>query len=159
LPLALIHIALSGTAKLANPREDARRLFMADELMKEGVDPSVIVRGLGFALSSIDEAFDKYSPGQPRVPAGNPDGGQWTRADGRPKWRRQAQASGRQVVNSDPKDDPHPASEMSFADIGTLVAQQNLGGVTICIYRSNVFGDYFQITYSGVCPQTMPRPQ
>jgi hypothetical protein len=24
----------------------------------------------------------KYSPEQPRVPAGNPDGGQWTDADG-----------------------------------------------------------------------------
>ncbi len=39
LPLALIHIALSGAAKLAYPKEDAQRLFMADELMEADRSP------------------------------------------------------------------------------------------------------------------------
>ena len=81
LVLALIHLALSGVAKLRDPKEDARRLFLADALMSEGVDPSVIVKGLGFDPSPPDEALDKYSPDQPRVPAGDPDGGQWTSGD------------------------------------------------------------------------------
>lgn len=84
LVLALIHLALSGAAKLRDPKEDARRLFLADALMNNGVAPSVIVKGLGFDPSPPDEALDKYSPDQPRVPAGNTDGGQWTQADSAP---------------------------------------------------------------------------
>jgi hypothetical protein len=78
--LALVHLALSGAAKLRHPREDAYRLFLADALITEGVDPSLIIKGLGLDLP-FDEGLRKYSPDQPRVPAGNPDGGQWTSAD------------------------------------------------------------------------------
>ena len=81
LVLALIHLALSGLSKLRDPKEDARRLFMADALMAEGVQPLVIVKGLGLGQASFDEALDKYSADQPRVSAGNPDGGQWTSGD------------------------------------------------------------------------------
>jgi hypothetical protein len=81
LVLALIHLALSGVAKMRDPKEDARRLFLADGLMAEGVDPSVIIRGLGLDLP-LDEALRKYCPDQPRIPAGNPDSGQRTREDG-----------------------------------------------------------------------------
>jgi hypothetical protein len=34
------------------------------------------------AALAFDEFRRKYSPDQPRVPAGNPDGGQWTDAGG-----------------------------------------------------------------------------
>ena len=74
-PLALTHLALSGLAKLANPEECSWRLFVADALIKHGVEPRAIVKGLGL------DSLDKYSPDQPRVPAGNPDGGQWTSED------------------------------------------------------------------------------
>ena len=55
---------------------------------------------------------------------------------------------------------PAAMQSLALADIGTLVAQQNLGrGITICIYRSNVFGHYFQIlSDTGICPQTAPNP-
>jgi hypothetical protein len=76
--LALIHLALSGLAKLREPKEDARRLFMADALMKQGVDPIAVAKGI---LSLADGALEKYNPDQPRVPADNPDGGQWTTQD------------------------------------------------------------------------------
>jgi len=36
-PLALTHLALAGTGRLNEPRDDARRLFIADGLMKAGV--------------------------------------------------------------------------------------------------------------------------
>ena len=41
------------------------------------------VRNLGEGLPALVMAeLKKYSPNQPRVPAGNPDGGQWTNDDG-----------------------------------------------------------------------------
>jgi hypothetical protein len=81
LVLALIHLALSGTAKLEDPKEDARRLFLADALLSDGVEPKVILKGLGLDPRPLDQGLDKYNPDQPRVPAGNPDGGQWTSED------------------------------------------------------------------------------
>ena len=79
-PLALTHLALSGLAKLAHPKEDARRLFLADALIEAGVEPSDIVKALGLGPAP-PEALEKYNPDQPRVPAGNTDGGQWTSGD------------------------------------------------------------------------------
>jgi hypothetical protein len=87
--LALMHLALSGLAKLAHPKEDARRLFVVDALIEAGVAPSVIIEGLGLESPSKDQALDKYNPDQPRVPAGNPDGGRWTDGD----WVGAARAS------------------------------------------------------------------
>ena len=77
-PLALTHLALSGLAKLAQPKEDARRLFLVDAMMEGGVTPSEIVEGLGLGPAFPPEALEKHNPDQPRVPAGNTDGGQWT---------------------------------------------------------------------------------
>jgi hypothetical protein len=79
--LALIHLALSGVAKLRDPKEDAHRMFLADALMRQGVQPLVIVKGLGFDAPLPDGALGKYNRDQPRVPAGNPDGGQSTSED------------------------------------------------------------------------------
>ncbi len=78
-PRALTHLALSGLAKLARPKEDARRLFLADALIRSGLDPAIIVKAL--ELEPAPEALDKYNPDQPRVPAGDTDGGQWTSGD------------------------------------------------------------------------------
>jgi len=36
----------------------------------------------GFDLAPLDLVKTGFNPGQPRVPAGNPDGGQWTSGDG-----------------------------------------------------------------------------
>ncbi len=76
--LALTHLALSRLAKLGHPLEGARRLLLADALMSAGVTPEVIVTGLTEGDRTAVAAA-KYSPDQPRVPAGNLDGGQWTR--------------------------------------------------------------------------------
>jgi len=60
--LALVHLALSGLAKLREPKEDARRLFMADALVSEGFDASVIAKELDLDLASSGEGFGKYCP-------------------------------------------------------------------------------------------------
>ncbi len=80
-PLALTHLALAGAGRLDDPREDARRLFIADGLMKAGVPPHAILAALGAqpAAADLDRA---YNPDQPRVPAGSGrPSGQWTSGD------------------------------------------------------------------------------
>ncbi|MGA2492032.1 MAG: hypothetical protein ABSF67_03675 [Roseiarcus sp.] len=77
--LALTHLALSRLAKLGDPLEGVRRLFFADALMDAGVTPDVIVAALTNETASAGAPAVKYSPDQSRVPAGSPDGGQWTR--------------------------------------------------------------------------------
>jgi hypothetical protein len=79
-PLALTHLALAGAGRLTEPREDARRLFIADGLMKAGVPPRTILETLGGDdRATLDRA---YNPDQPRVPAGSGRAsGQWTSGD------------------------------------------------------------------------------
>ena len=80
-PQALTHLALAGAGRLTEPRDDARRLFIADGLKKAGVAPSTIIAALGERPASVD--LDRaYNPDQPRVPAGNGrPSGQWTSGD------------------------------------------------------------------------------
>ncbi len=80
--LAYMHIALSRLAKLADPREDARWLFMIDALLDAGADPLTVVKGLGTDPAACGLSLEKYSPDQPRVPAGNGrPSGQWVGAN------------------------------------------------------------------------------
>jgi hypothetical protein len=80
--LALIHLALSGAAKLERPAEGARRLFLADELMKAGIAPAVVAKLLARHVGSSDHLDRRYDPAQPRVPPGNGrPSGQWTSGD------------------------------------------------------------------------------
>lgn len=75
---AAMHIVLALPV-LRDPDDAARRLFIADGLMKEGVDPRDIWNALDFDPAPLDELEKFYNPDQPRVPAGNgPTSGQWT---------------------------------------------------------------------------------
>jgi hypothetical protein len=67
---AELHLALSRLGRIQQPAEAARRLFMADGLMRAGVAPEAILEALGLDSSDKDSTL-KYSPSQPRVPAGN----------------------------------------------------------------------------------------
>jgi hypothetical protein len=76
--LAAMHLALSGLGRLARPRQDAHRLFLAYGLLEAGLDPDSLVRALGLG-EVAGETVGKYSPDQPRVPAGSGrTSGQWT---------------------------------------------------------------------------------
>jgi hypothetical protein len=80
--LALIHLALSGVARLKRPTEDARRLFVADELIKAGVAPNDMVNAFARFTGTLEELERAYDPNQPRVPTGNGrQSGQWTSGD------------------------------------------------------------------------------
>jgi hypothetical protein len=80
--LAQVHLALTGLPRLATPKEYARRLFMADGLMKAGVAPRIILQALELDDASLDDLERRYNPNQPRVPAGSErESGQWTSGD------------------------------------------------------------------------------
>ncbi|MGO9769511.1 MAG: hypothetical protein ACLPSW_08145 [Roseiarcus sp.] len=77
--LALMHLAMTALWPLTQPKQAAYRLFMADALMKAGMTTRDVFHALGFD-SALIERIEKYSPDQPRVPAGNGrPSGQWTR--------------------------------------------------------------------------------
>jgi hypothetical protein len=75
---AAVHLALSRLDRLEQPEVDAHRLFLADSLLKSGIEPGAIIDairegGLGF------DRLGKYDPDQPRVPAGSGRAsGEWT---------------------------------------------------------------------------------
>ena len=74
--LAAMHLALTGLGRLGEPREGARRLFLADLLLEAGATPETILRALEPADWKQARDFD---PNQPRVPKGNGrPSGQWT---------------------------------------------------------------------------------
>ena len=82
MTLTLIHLALSGVVKLQRPAEDARRLFVADEMMKAGVAPNDVVNAFSRFTGTLEELERAYDPNQPRVPSGNGrQSGQWTSGD------------------------------------------------------------------------------
>ena len=85
---AAVHLALANLGKLDEPVEAARRLFMADGLMRNGVAPDLILDVVE-QESLGSEAVRKCSPDQPRVPAGSGrPSGEWASGGG-------AAASGR----------------------------------------------------------------
>ena len=60
--------------------EQAFALCAADELLKEGMTPRALMKGLGLDPAALD-ALEKYNPAQPRVPAGSGRAsGRWDRA-------------------------------------------------------------------------------
>jgi hypothetical protein len=78
--LAAIHLAHAGLREPQDSYAAARRLFMADGLMKAGTSPRDILEALDLDASYIDSVEKFYNPLQPRVPAGSGvTSGQWTR--------------------------------------------------------------------------------
>jgi hypothetical protein len=67
--LAPILIAQVGLGPVDKDERAAFRLFCTEKLLDAGITPGELVKGLGLT---------KYSPDQPRIPAGNTGGGQWT---------------------------------------------------------------------------------
>ena len=82
---AQLHLTYARLPPLTE--EQAFALCAADELLKEGMTPRALTKGLGLDPAALD-ALEKYNPDQPRVPAGS------GRASGR--W-----GSGRRGSNAD----------------------------------------------------------
>lgn len=69
--MASMHIALAPLPRLTNPLDAARRLFIADGLMDDGVSPRDIWAALDFDPAPLDALEKEFNPNQPRVPAGS----------------------------------------------------------------------------------------
>ncbi|MGH6835761.1 MAG: bacterial transcriptional activator domain-containing protein [Methylocella sp.] len=77
--LAQIHLAFIGLPRI--DEADAYRLFLARVALEKGLEPSDLVKALGFPQAARD--LEKYNPDQPRVPAGSGrESGEWTTGDG-----------------------------------------------------------------------------
>lgn len=87
--LAQIRLAFMGLPEV--DETNAYRLSLAEIALEKGVSPSDLMKALGFSRAARD--IEKYSPDQPRVPAGSGrESGQWTAGDG--ARQQYAQASG-----------------------------------------------------------------
>ncbi len=75
--LAAIEIALGGLPPLADRERDTARLRLGEELLAEGLSPCELVKLCGFDPAPLDSRKAGFNPVELRVPAGNPDGGQW----------------------------------------------------------------------------------
>jgi hypothetical protein len=96
--LAAIHLALSRIGRLAEPEVDAHRLFLADGLLKDGIEPDAIVAAIE-AGGPAFERLQKYDPDQPRVPAGSGrTSGQWTSDEGSGGSDQQAEVNPRTIT-------------------------------------------------------------
>lgn len=82
--IAHIHLARSGLPRLPEGEQAPFRLFAADRLLAEGMAPRDLLKACGLDTGPLDLLKAGFNPDEPRVPAGNPDGGQWTSEGGEP---------------------------------------------------------------------------
>jgi hypothetical protein len=76
--LAQIHLVRSGLPRLADAETASTRLILADRVLAAGITPRDLIKVCGLDPAPLDLLKAGYDPDQPRVPPGNPDGGQWT---------------------------------------------------------------------------------
>ncbi len=77
--MAAMLIALARVPRLRDPTDAARRLFIADGLMEDGISPRNIWTALDLDPAPLDELEKFYNPDQPRVPSGSGrSSGEWT---------------------------------------------------------------------------------
>jgi hypothetical protein len=76
--LALIHLALAGLDAPEDGPDAARRLFMAEGLMKAGIAPETILQALAHDVANDD--LVRFDSSELRVPGGSGvESGRWTK--------------------------------------------------------------------------------
>jgi hypothetical protein len=75
--LAAIEIALTGLPPLVHKEQASARLHLGETLLAAGLGPRELIELRDRDPSPLDVLKAGYNPDEPRVPAGNPDGGQW----------------------------------------------------------------------------------
>jgi len=74
--MAAMLIALAPVPRLRDPADAARRLFIADGLMEDGISPRDIWSALDLDPALLEK---RYNPAEPRVPEGSGrSSGEWT---------------------------------------------------------------------------------
>lgn len=109
--LAAIEIALSGLPPLVHKERDIARLSLGEQLLAEGLSPRELVKLCGLDPAWLDFLKTGYNPDQPRAPAGNPDGGQWTSEGDEAPPSRAGEGAG---SSTSPDDQPSAAGETKY---------------------------------------------
>lgn len=77
--MAAMLIALAPVPRLRDPADAARRLFIADGLMEDGISPRDIWSALDLDPAPLNELEKEYNPAERRVPPGSGrSSGEWT---------------------------------------------------------------------------------
>ncbi len=80
--MAELHLALSRLGRLARPQADARRLYVAEALLKRCVASSALLGTVERTLATAPDFHRLYNPNENRIPAGEGLGsGEWTAGD------------------------------------------------------------------------------
>jgi hypothetical protein len=95
---AHIHLAHTGLHALDDVPRAAHRLRMAKGALDYGASPHAVFEALHLDAQYIETLEKLYDPAQPRVPAGHPDGGEWTSGD----WGGAANASSEVLSDATP---------------------------------------------------------
>jgi hypothetical protein len=130
--------------------DSARRLHVAAGLMDAGFLQPLDL----FEIAGLDpvhlRSLEKYGPDQPRVPAGQTGGGQWTNGDGGEKEQPTSDSSG---AHKNPLDDQ---IALSGVLVGRIVDHK--AEITHCWYSTPL--GQFSIEYKIItaCDPTFPYP-
>lgn len=133
--MAQIHLAFIGLPKI--DEADAYRLFLAGTALEKGLDPSDLMKALGFPRAARD--LEKYNPDQPRVPAGNGrESGQWTK-DG-------------SLAPTSADEDHRVQLAGDVLHVGMLVGISISIPRTTCVYESALANFEWSFLGTGDCP-------
>lgn len=114
--MAAMLIALARMPRLRDPADAARRLFIADGLMEDGISPRDIWTALDFDPAPLDELEKYYNPNEPRVPSGSGrSSGEWTSGNTSFDAKAPAGPSARSVPEVDDAAEGATEGEMSEA--------------------------------------------
>jgi hypothetical protein len=144
--LAQIHLAFIGLPTI--DEMGAYRLFLAGVALEKGLGPSDLMKALGFPRAARD--VEKYSPDQPRVPAGSGrESGQWTKDE--------SLAS----ISADEGQRVQLAGDVIH--VGFLVdtyVSRGPGGIprTVCYYETAFGGFEWSFLGTGKCPAIRRPP-
>jgi hypothetical protein len=131
--VAHIHLAHTGLHPLDDFPSAAHRLRMAKGALDHGASPRAVLQALRVDPRYIDTLEKSYNPEQPRVPAGHPDGGQWTSGD----WADSEEAGDNVAAGEKPEEKetqgstllsrvPLPAAAPATSFLSSLDAAQTL---------------------------------
>ncbi len=109
-----VHLALSGLGSMRAPNESARRLFIADGLMRRGVTPQALLKTLGVSAGRLP--LDPAYLSEPRLPDGAPGAGEWTQGGSAPDQRAPA---AKPAASAKPRPSPAPQSPASAKPVSS----------------------------------------
>ncbi len=117
--MASMHLALAPLPGLPDPSDAARRLFIADGLIEDGVSPRDVWTVLDFDPAPLDALEKDYNPNQPRVPAGS----------GRTSGEWDQEGAGSEAADA-AEDVASELSEWTISDWAGLIARYGSGPAT-----------------------------